>query len=87
MTIANKLDTFDFVYIKSLPFPSKLAVVEEIFQSLDHLGVREIEKREKIEERDLKNPDKIHKIMIIRWDLIPRIIKYKEELRKENGNA
>ena len=82
--ILSRLAKFEYIYIKTIPYPDKLGKIEEIYKMLQPFGVVEvIGSRRFIYEPDRKNPaDKI-KVMLIRWDIIPKLQAYREELANQ----
>lgn len=89
--ILSRLSHFGYVKIKVIPHPDKLAKVSQLYEILKWFGIREIYGSRKFiyEEQWLKtpnqNPEKV-KIMLIRWDMIDRLKKYKDELLSEIKN-
>lgn len=83
--ILSRLSQYGHVYIKLLPHPDKLAKISQIYEVLKWFGIREIYgSRKFIYEKDW-NPnstDKV-KILIIKWEMIDRLKKYKDELLAE----
>lgn len=82
-TILSKLSQYSHIYITIEPVPPKLLKVREYYSYLKMLGVKEIVKREKISSPSLKDPKKIMQLIVIKWEVIPRLMKYREEIVKE----
>ena len=82
--IISRLNEFDYVYIKSLPHPDKLAKISELYETLRWQGVKEIYGSRKFIYEDSTNSatEKI-KVMLIKWEQIDRLKKYKQELLAE----
>ena len=83
-SIMARLLQHNYVIIKTLPYPDKMAKINGIYELLKGFGVREIygsRKRvyEKLSNPDLKKVEVIH----IKWEMIDRMKKYKAELSAE----
>ena len=76
--ILDRLKEFNEIYIKTFPYPAKLGKIQEIFERLHYYGVCEIKPRKRVFEQHKVNPDKKIEIMIITWELHPKLQVYRE---------
>ena len=64
-------------------FPEKLGQVEEYYQLFRKLGIRRLDAFD-IDVPRKDNPSIVFmKARVYKWEVIPRIMKYREELSKE----
>lgn len=81
--ILQRIANYGYVNIKLLPHMDKMAKVSQIYEMLKWFGIREIYgSRKFIMEQEWSNPgsDEKVKVLLIRWEMIERLKKYKEEL-------
>jgi len=84
--ILQRLANYGYVNIKMLPHPDKMAKVSQMYELLKYLGIREIYgSRKFIMEDEWNNPNSKEKVkvLLVRWEMIDRLKKYKEELMAE----
>ena len=82
-SILLRLMEFDYIYIKTQPQPEKLAKISSIYEILQWFGVRELKGDRKFAYESWNpNKEKV-KVIIIKWQIIPRLLKYREELMSE----
>jgi len=84
--ILQKIVNYGYINIKLLPHTDKMAKVSQMYEMLKWFGIREIYgSRKFIMEQDWSNPksDEKVKVLLIRWVMIERLKKYKEELMAE----
>jgi len=84
--ILQRIANYGYVNIKLLPHMDKMAKVSQIYEVLKWFGIREIYGSRKFimepEWNNSKSDEKV-KVLIIRWEMIERLKKYKEELMAE----
>lgn len=76
--IMDKLIRHKKIYIKTMPYPEKLGKLQELFELLKFFGVVEIENRKRVFEQGIKNPDKQVEIIIIIWEIHPKLVVYRD---------
>ena len=81
-TILNKLFKYDSIYIKIFPYPDKFAKVAEYYSMLREFGVEEVRQREKIQEIDKYDSKKFVDVVLIKWEIVPKLKMHRESLRK-----
>lgn len=82
--ILSRIGKYSHIYIRTIPDPHKLGHIMEMYELLKPMGVRHI--RGNIWDlTEMKKNDKTIKIKVrvIRWDIIPRLEGYREELKNE----
>ena len=84
--VIDKLIRHQKIYIKTMPFPEKLGRLQELFELLKFYGVTEIENRKRIFEPSIKNPEKKTEVMIITWEMHPKMVVYRDiEIYRKMG--
>lgn len=82
--ILTRIGKYPHIYIKTLPDPNKLGHIMEMYELLKPMGVRHIRGNVWDLTETKKNDVNLKvKVRIIRWDIIPRLEGYREELRNE----
>lgn len=82
-SILERISQNECTYIQTFIHPSKLAKINEFYLYFKQLGVKEIEKREKIKVQSTKDPKVFYDAILIKWEVIPRLMQYRESLEKE----
>lgn len=81
--ILQRISRYDCVYIQTFPYQDRLTKIQEYYLQLSRLGVKEVEKREKIKIQSNKDSKKYVDVILIKWEVIPRLMQYRETLEKE----
>lgn len=76
--ILDRLKEFNKIYIKTMPYPDRLGKIQEIFERLHYYGICEVESRRKVWEEHRKDKTKKVQVMIITWELHPKLQVYRE---------
>lgn len=82
-TILKKISRYPHIYIQIFPYPDKLAKIQEYFYYFKELGIKEIEPREKIKVSSTKKSGEFIEAIIMKWEVIPRLMQYRESLHKK----
>ncbi len=87
-TILNKFSQYDYIYLQVLVYTPLLSKVEEYFQYFRWLGIRRVEKIFDIDipfktKEGVIIPNKFIKARVFKWELIPRLINYRNDVVKE----
>ncbi|MEK6883868.1 MAG: hypothetical protein AABY22_29835 [Nanoarchaeota archaeon] len=82
--ILTRIGKYPHVYIKTNPDPVKLGHIMELYELLKPMGIRHI-RGNVWDLTETKKNDNLLKVRVrvIRWDIIPRLEAYREELRNE----
>lgn len=84
--IISYLGQYGYVYLKVVPHPEKIARVNQIYELLRWIGIYEMKGDRKFiyvdgwQNKELK--EKV-KVMLIKWQMIPRMVEYRESLLSE----
>lgn len=81
-TILGRLRKNQVLFIKVANFPDQMIKVAGYYHLLKWFGIREIDKREKVFEPDSKDSLKIVEFVVIKWEVVGRLMKYREEYQE-----